>query len=243
MSSTQAAPVALARASTRRPSSRARGASRARRPAPARARPQSSCARTARRTRATRAVVDAKEDVTSPSSSPRSSSSSSASWRSSSASKVRSSRAARPPSTRSRRGERPLARERERRSRPIRLLLRPGVPRELVVELPLAPRGSLLAGLDGLAPVARACGAPRPRAEPGGEPGQLLHGPRDRQADGADGRVGAVGHVDGAVGHLIDFLQLRIHLVDVSPILGMTGRNSRSVPLMNAERRAKVPPS
>ena len=50
--------------------------------------------------------------------------------------------------------------------------------------------------------------------DPGGEPGDLLHRPRDRHAHGANCRVGAVGDVHCAIGHLVHLVQLPVHLVD-----------------------------
>jgi hypothetical protein len=49
--------------------------------------------------------------------------------------------------------------------------------------------------------------------DPGGEAGDLLHGPRDRQADGANRRVDAVRRVDGAVRDPVDLVELPIHAV------------------------------
>ena len=50
--------------------------------------------------------------------------------------------------------------------------------------------------------------------DPRREAGDLLHGPRDRHAHGANRCVGAIGDVYCAVGHLVHLVQLPVHLVD-----------------------------
>ena len=58
----------------------------------------------------------------------------------------------------------------------------------------------------------------------GSEAADLLHGRRDRGRDRADGRVGAVGHRDGAVGHGVELVELVVHAIDGSARLDDDGQ-------------------
>ena len=81
-------------------------------------------------------------------------------------------------------------------------------------------------------------------ADARGEARDLLHGPRDREADGAHRGIGAIRGVDGTVGYP-DRPSPSAHSRDprVAPTLLITGSTSSCVPLMNAESRCRVAPS
>ena len=79
----------------------------------------------------------------------------------------------------------------------------------------------------------RARSVAKPCETPAAAPADFLHRRLDREAHGADRLVDGLDRVDGAVGRLVELVELVVHAVDRAAGLVITGSSSRSVPAMS----------
>src|SRR5258707_85023 len=83
-------------------------------------------------------------------------------------------------------------------------------------ELLLASSCGLLPGLHRMPPVVLRLEVRSAVAERGGEPGDLLHRPRHCCADRSDSGVDALRGIDGAVGDLVDLVELPVDSINAA---------------------------